>query len=550
MSPSFLDLPNTLLCVLDLHGRFQEVSPSWSEILGFGPDELMGRNLTDLVHPEEEDRVSGELANLAQASRRSRFSARIRTRDGSYTTLYWGILSSPEEGRILASARETADTTASLPEAYRDNLTGLPNRQLLLNRIEHNLERAKRRPDFWFGVLHIGLDRFKVVNESLGHEMGDILLAGFAQTLENTVRPTDSVARMGGDEFSLMLEDITDVSSTLRVVERIQSRLSVPFQIGGHEVYTDLSIGIAVQEGQYDRGEQILRDANIAMHRAKEQGGGGYVVFDPAMHEEAVRRLRLELELRKAVEHGQFQALFQPVRELAGGRMDGLEALVRWNHPDWGLVSPGEFIPVAEGTGMIREIGRWMIRESTRQLALWKEEFGRVAPDWVAVNLSARQLGDDGLVTEVRDALDEAGLAPASLKLEITESAVMADTERAFRTLHALKELGVQLCLDDFGTGYSSLSYLHDLPVDHLKIDRSFVQGADLSERSGSFVDTIIQLSHNLDLGVIAEGIETPDQEATVRELGADWGQGFLYARPATPGDIRLLLARGSLTDE
>ena len=541
---SFFELPNTLLCVLDLEGRFQEVSQSWAEIIGFDRSELQGRYMPDLVHPEEYDHVAGQLANLAESDRRSRFATRIRTRDGSYATLYWNVLSRPDEGRILASAQETAGGSSTLPDIYRDPLTGLPNRQLLLNRIEHNLERAKRRDDFYFGLLYIGLDRFNIVNESLGHEMGDMLLAGMAQTLENTIRPTDTVARMAGDEFGVMLEDIADVSSTIRVVERIRERLTMPFTLAGHEVFTDLSIGITVYDGSYNRAEELLRDANIALRRAKEQGGSGYVVFDPDMHKQAVDRLKLELELRQAVEHSSFQAVFQPIRELSSQRFAGVEALVRWNHPEWGLVSPGEFIPMAESTGMIVEIGRWMIRQSCLQFAVWQEEFGEDALDWVTVNLSTRQLLDDRLVDDAQTALEEAGMHPSALKLEITESAVMENSDQAMAQLEALKQLGIQLCLDDFGTGYSSLSYLHDLPVDFLKIDRSFVQRSESSQRSGNFVDTIIQLSHNLDLEVIAEGIETAEQETFLRDMGAEYGQGFYYARPSTAGDVRVLLAQ------
>lgn len=541
MESEFFELPETLLGVLDYRGVIQRVSRAWEDALGYEPAELEGASFLDLVHPDERERAGDDLLTVAE-SERGQFSLRCRAKGGGYKLFYWNAVAAPADALIYASARETSKTGATLPDIYRDPLTGLPNRPLLLNRLEHNIHRAKRKKSFRFAVLYLGMDRFKVINDSLGHRLGDMLLAGMASSLEGIIRPTDTVARMAGDEFAIVLEDIEDVSSTVRVVNRIEEKLRVPFTLDSHEVYTNVSIGIAVYGAQYSEADQLIRDANIAMYRAKENGGAGYVIFDPRMHDMAVQRMELEMDLRRAVERGEFQAFYQPIVDLAAGTLVGFEALVRWNHPTKGLISPGDFIPVAEATGMIVPLGMWVLHEACAQIAGWQREFGDTVPLSLSVNLSPRQLRQADLAEDVRRVLADTGFDPRRLKLEITEGAVMDNTDQALALLHQLKAMDIQLCLDDFGTGYSSLSYLHKLPIDVLKVDRSFVNDVEKEEVNGSFVDTIIKLSHSLKLQVVSEGIETEAQEAVVRDMGSEFGQGFLYSRPVNSDEARIMV--------
>ena len=323
---------------------------------------------------------------------------------------------------------------------------------------------------------------------------------------------------------------------------RIQEQLQVPYQVGGHEVFTSLSAGVAIMRPDYTEAEQVLRDASVALTRAKERGGAGYVIFDPEMHDEAVQRLRLERDLHRAVERGEFQAYYQPVLRLADGALEGFEALVRWNHPEYGLVSPAQFIPLAEDTGLIRILGRWIVEEACRQLGAWQREFPGHARLAMNVNLSPHQLRDPELVDYVTGAMAGNGLASGDLKLEFTESAMMEDPEATPATLEELRARGATICLDDFGTGYSSLSYLHDLPVDVLKIDRSFVERLTASERGRHFIQAIVDLGQRLGLTLVAEGIEQVDQETALRDMGCQLGQGFLYSRPVAAQEARFQL--------
>ncbi len=535
-------LPDTFLLTAGSDRRLQACNTTWQR-LGYREADLLGRDLAELIHPEDSDHLLAAWGALADDGE-ARFAARLLCEDGTYRLLSWEAIR--EETSIQAAAHESALRVGGhpLPDAYRDLLTGLPNRELFLDRLGHTLERAKRRGGLHFAVMQLGVDRFQVINDSLGHRVGDMLLAGVARTLENCVRPTDTVARLGGDEFAILLEDIQDVSSTLRVAQRVQEQMNLPFLLKEHEVFTNMSVGIVVNSPEQAGAEDYTRDANIAMQRAKHQGGAAYVVFDKGMHDQAVRRMHLELDLRRALERKEFQAYYQPIIALSDGRLTGFEALVRWLHPEQGLVSPAEFIPVAEETGLVVGLGLWMLREACMQTRAWQEEFCFEPPLTISVNLSPRQLRQDDLVDRVREVLEESGLEPQQLKLEITESAVLENTEKALELLHALRAMSVPLCLDDFGTGYSSLSYLHQLPVDVLKIDRSFVCHVDDGKSGGNFVETIVELSHSLDLEVVAEGVETASQEARIREMGCEYGQGYLYSRPVNSAEARILIAQ------
>ena len=416
--------------------------------------------------------------------------------------------------------------------AFHDALTGLPNRALLADHLKLSIERARVRADQLFAVLFLDLDRFKNINDSLGHAAGDQFLIKIAERLECCMRPTDTVARLGGDEFAVLLDGLESADDAARVAERVQEELSKPFRINGHEVYTTASVGITLCTAAYDCPENILRDADTAMYHAKENGKARYEIFDAAMHASVVARLRLENDLRRAVENQEFVVYYQPIVVLETGRIAGFESLIRWRHPERGFVSPAEFIPLSEETGLITEIGAWVLRESCRQMREWAAQSPTQQTLTISVNLSSRQLAQPDLVDRVKEILRETGLDPRRLRLEITESAVMGNPEAASRMLALLRELGIHLSIDDFGTGYSSLSYLHRFPVDTLKIDRSFVGRMCEGDENAEIVRTIITLADNLGMAVVAEGVETAEQCARLRELRCEYAQGYLFSRP------------------
>ncbi|MET0623315.1 MAG: EAL domain-containing protein [Pyrinomonadaceae bacterium] len=438
-----------------------------------------------------------------------------------------------EQERISRELEESREHFRNA--ALHDALTGLPNRALLMSHLKLAVEHAKRRPGYLFAVLFLDLDRFKVINDSLGHVAGDQLLVQLARRLEECIRSTDTVARLGGDEFALLLSDIEDYADAARVAERIQEELSLPFHLGGHEVYTSASIGITLSATGYQEPEAILRDADTVMYRAKANGKARHELFDEAMHARAVALLRTETDLRRAVERDEFRVVYQPILSLPTAEVAGFEALVRWQHPERGVVPPSEFIPVAEETGLIVEIGRRVLFESCRRLREWQGRGLVPASLHVSVNLSGKQFAQAGLAASVAGALAETGLDPRCLRLEITESVVMANAEAACSTLGALRALGIGVSIDDFGTGYSSLSYLHRFPVDTLKIDRSFVSRMGQPDENGEIVRTILTLASNLGMGVVAEGVETARQAEMLGELGCEYAQGFLFARPLDP---------------
>ena len=414
--------------------------------------------------------------------------------------------------------------------ALSDALTGLANRVLLLNRLGAALKRQVRRQDYLFAVLFLDLDRFKMVNDSLGHNIGDQLLVAVARKLETCVRSQDTVARLGGDEFTIILDDVKDETDATRVAERIREELGTPFQVEGHEVFTTSSIGIALSSPGYTRPEDLLRDADTAMYRAKAMGKACYSMFDTAMHERAVALLQLDHNLRRALERKEFRLHYQPIVSLETSEVTGFEALLRWRRPDRALVSPAEFIPFAEETRLIIPIGRWVLEEACRQVGAWQAQFRAVLP--VSVNLSGRQLAQPDLVDQVTQILQQFSLDPRTLRLEITESMIMENIESVITMLRQLKALGIQAYMDDFGTGYSSLSYLHRLPIDVLKIDRSFVSGTHSGVEKPELVRTVVTLAYDLGMNVIAEGVETAEQLTQLKALGCKYGQGYLFSKP------------------
>ncbi|MDQ1522608.1 MAG: hypothetical protein QOE47_532, partial [Pyrinomonadaceae bacterium] len=406
------------------------------------------------------------------------------------------------------------------------------------------VKRAQQHPEHLYAVLFLDVDRFKTINDSLGHLLGDHLLRDVARRLEACIRPEDVVARFGGDEFAILLNGLAHSADAIAVAERIGRELLTPFDLGGHEVFASASVGIALSTIGYNSSEEILRDADTAMYRAKAQGNGCYEVFDKLMHARALSLLKLENDLRRAVERGEFEVFYQPIIRLKTGMISGFEALVRWRHPERGIVSPLEFIPAAEETGLIIPMGSWVLRQACRQLSRWQAEYPAEAPLTMSVNLSGKQFRQSDLVDQVKRILNETKLPPQCLRLEITESVVMEDAEVATAMLRQLRSLNVQLSIDDFGTGYSSLSYLHRFPINILKIDRSFVGRMCLEEESLGIVETIVILASKLKMNVVAEGIETEEQCEGLRDLGCEYGQGFIFAEPVTQEAATKLLAQ------
>ena len=427
-------------------------------------------------------------------------------------------------------------------EATHDPLSALPNRFSFLDQVQGALEFTRREPGVRIAVLFLDLDRFKYVNDSLGHTLGDDLLVAVAERLRLCLREGDVIARVGGDEFAVLLGAIEDMGTVRAVADRLLKALELPFAIGAQEVFTTASIGITISSTDYERAEDLLRDADTATHRAKSEGRARHQLFDATMRTRVVRTLELETDLRRAIERDEFLVHYQPIIALGSGEISGCEALVRWQHPVRGFVSPGEFIPLAEETGLVVWIDRWVLRTACRQLAGWLRAHPE-QPLTVSVNLSGRQLGQPHLVEHVAETLKAAELDPASLKLEVTESAVMDNVNAAIEILQRLRNMGVGLLVDDFGTGYSSLSYLERFPFQGVKIDRAFVKGLDRNERDRDIVRAIVTLADSVGMHTIAEGIETAEQLEELRKVGCGYGQGYWFSKPVEPDALERLLA-------
>jgi diguanylate cyclase (GGDEF)-like protein len=416
--------------------------------------------------------------------------------------------------------------------ALHDSLTGLPNRTWFMKRAGQVLDRARQHGSYLFAVLLLDCDRFKVVNDSLGHLAGDQLLVAVARRIETCLTPGTTLARLGGDEFTILIDDVANLEDAISVAERIQQDLRMPFQLGQYETFTNVSIGIVLGGKQYDQPEHLLRDADAAMYQAKGEGKAGYRVFDSSLHKRAMARLELETDLQRALDRQEFVVHYQPIVSLHDGSLSGFEALVRWHHPRLGMIPPGQFVPVAEETGLVVPIDLWVMRQACHQLRHWQEHWERSHPITMAVNLSVQHFIHADLMAEIDDILTETGLSGRSLRIEITESAIMKNAEFATVILEQLKARQIQFSIDDFGTGYSSLSYLHQFPVDGLKIDRSFVSNIQARDQNLKIVQTIIALADTLNMSAIAEGIETYQQLALLQSLGCEYGQGFYFSQP------------------
>ncbi len=526
-------------------------SPRWKHMLGYDDSDLPGKLSAwiGLIHPDDAQRVQDEMeAHRIGASAMFESEHRMRHRDGSYRwMLNRGLAVRGLEGAATRIAGSQTDITQN---KVSDPLTGLPNRVYFTERLTAAFQRRKRDPLFRFAVLFLDLDRFKMINDSLGHLAGDQLLVGIAQRLRDGVREEkaaaqNTLARLSGDEFAVLLEGIHSADSSAASAAlgaRLIHGLSAPFHLAGHEIFSSVSIGVAPDIAEYNTPAEILRDADIAMYRAKAAGKSRCEVFDTEMRAQAVFRLELDTDLRKAIERNEFVVYYQPKFSIPGEGLRGFEALVRWSHPKRGLIHPTEFVPVAEETGLILPIGALVLREACRQMRQWQVRYPHFASGVVSVNISPRQFLVPDLPRIVADILEETQLTPQSLALEVTESVLMGDTDKIVRTLTELKSLGVGLKIDDFGTGYSSLNYLHRFPFDTVKIDRSFVANID-NEEGAAIVRAIISLANNLGMSVIAEGVETSRQMRILTRLGCPDGQGYYFSRPIPASVAEVVLA-------
>ncbi|HEX2079455.1 MAG TPA: EAL domain-containing protein [Longimicrobium sp.] len=536
------------LLITDMDDLILYANPRVEEIYGWAPEELVGRRGVEVLVPPEERETFMERMRRRLDGVSERYEMRTVRKDG---TIGWTeIHATPfrnaagEVVGTLGAITEISDRKRAEEQlaygALHDALTGLPNRALFINRLDHALERIRRNRGAPFAVLFLDLDRFKLINDSLGHGTGDDLLRAIGARLERSLRPGDTVSRFGGDEFTILLENVATSVEATHVAERVLEAMQAPFALGAHEVFTSASIGIALCGGDA-QPEELLRNADAALHRAKLQGKARYEVFDRQMHAAAMRRLQMETDLRRALANHEMRLFFQPIVLLQTGRITGFEALVRWEHPELGMILPADFIPVAEETGVILQLGRWVVEEACRRLACW-QRIPRVPPLTVAVNLSAKQFMQPDLARQVELALAACPLAPQSLLLEITESVLIDKADAAAHTLGCLKQLGVRLYLDDFGTGYASLGYLRRFPVDGVKIDREFVHGMDDDPRNAQFVSAIIALTRQLGVKVVAEGVDSPAQLGLLREMGCDYAQGYLLSPALRREDAEALL--------
>jgi diguanylate cyclase (GGDEF)-like protein/PAS domain S-box-containing protein len=540
----------------DLRNHRIYFSPRWKAMLGHADSEIDGRpeEWFERIHPDDAAALRQQLQeHLEGLTDHFECEHRMRHRSGAYRwMLARGIAVRDAAGRATRIAGSQTDTTGRkrveeqlTHDAFHDALTGLPNRGLFIEHLGLIIEQGKRNKDHLFAVLFLDMDRFKLVNDSHGHIDGDCLLVEISWRLRKSLRAGDTVARLGGDEFAILLRDMEEPGEAARVAHRIHAELARPFEIGGNEVYTTASIGIVLSTIGFTRPEDFLRAADTAMYRAKARGRGHHEVFDQEMHARVMQTLQLENDLRRAVERDEVIVHYQPIIALDTGHVSGFEALARWRHPERGLISPIEFIPVAEETGLIIPLGAWVLEEACREARRWQERAGQSHPPCLNVNLSGKQFAQPDLYARVVQALDESGLDARFLRLEITESVVMENAEATNATLQQLRELGVRLVVDDFGTGYSSLSYLQRFPISSLKIDRSFVSRMCDSEENSEIVRTIIALARNLDMDVVAEGVETEEQLAQLRALGCGYAQGFLFSQAVSADEAAKLLTRG-----
>jgi PAS domain S-box-containing protein len=547
-----------MIALVGSDGRRLYNSPAYQKVLGYSPEELRATSSIEQIHPDDRPRVLQAAEKARLSGQGERVEYRIRHKDGSWRTLESTACAvrnaKGQTDKLVIVNRDITERKRAedmlVHNAFHDGLTNLPNRALFLDRLQHALTLSKRQTNYKFAVLLIDVDAFKIINDSMGPTAGDELLIQIGQRLKESVRRADTVsrprltegsgtpanddtlARLGGDEFTILLDDIRSPIEAVRVAERVQSELATPFVLSEQEIVISASIGIASSTSPHMQAEDLLRDADIAMYRAKRAGKGRCEVSDPAMHANAVKRLKLETDLRKALDQEEFRVYYQPIVSLQTGKITGFEALTRWQRPE-GILPPIEFIAVAEEIGLIIPMNRQLLREACQHLRSWQSEFPSSPPLTMSVNVTSKEFAQPDLASEIRKSLEQTGVDPGCLQLEIVETIAMGDAEKAGHVLSELEALGIRMSIDDFGTGYSSLSRLRRIPMDTLKIDRSFISHMDSNPESREIVRIVIMLAHNLGLKVVAEGVETQEHINLLNELNCEMGQGYVFSRPA-----------------
>ena len=537
----------------DANGEILYANPAVAQMHGYEVEELVGTNVSvfDASLEEEPAAARWSKGSTSWASERvhkrkdgSTFVVRelsdvvSGSAGGTIVTGYEDVTERRQAEEAMRDRYERESLSASL----QDPLTGLPNRLLLLDLVDQALGRSRRHPDYLFAVAVLNLDRFHLVNDGLGRTVGDQLLVAVARRLKPCFRSVDAFARMSADQFGILLDDISDISDALRVADRVQQHLATPFQIGSEEVFTSGRIGIALSATGYESAEDAVSDATLALRRVKSGTAVRHEVFDPVMHRRAHARLQLETDLRWAMKREEFRVFFQPIVSLEDGAVVGAEALLRWEHPHRGLVQPSEFLAIAEETGMIIPLGSWVLEHACRQMQEWHEQMSGETPIYLSVNLSGKQVSWSGITAQVQRVLTETGLDGRWLRLEMTETVMMDDAGPTLGVLSDLKKLNVSLDIDDFGIGYSSLRYLHRFPIDCLKIDRSFVENVHERPESEAIVRTILALAENMGLSVVAEGVETADELAVLKEMNCQRAQGHLFSKPVSQDQMAPLI--------
>jgi diguanylate cyclase (GGDEF)-like protein/PAS domain S-box-containing protein len=550
-SQLFANSPQAIV-IIDTRRNVVNCNRGFEQLFGYRAIDIVGFGMRALIVPEELQTECENLRNAIFEGTTVQCETHRRHRDGTLIPVdmigfpIWvgqainGIIYIYQD----ISERKSFEQQIT-HQAFHDALTGLPNRTLFAERLERALERSRRRQELFYAVLMIDLNKFKAVNDSLGHSAGDQLLIEVARRLSFCVRAVDTVARLGGDEFAVILEEFSSKKELLKAARRMHSFLCEPFSLCGNELVPGASIGIVPKIADYNSADDMLRDADIAMYRAK-QGGKGMVLFDKRMHQELLESINLEAELREVLAKNGLTLHYQPIVTVADEQLEGFEALIRWDHPLRGMIPPDRFIPLAEETGLIVDLGKWVISEACRKLKNWQETFISAQNLTMSVNVSIRQFNKPGLVEHITEVLQQNELHPACLKIEVTESVLMHDVSRTVTELNRLRALGVQIAIDDFGTGYSSLSYLRRMPIDHLKIDRSFISGFDDTQENDQIVRSIISLARSLGLGVVAEGVENRSQLERLRALNCDKAQGFMFSRPVDEGKAKELIRKFS----
>ncbi len=533
------ELSTDLLATVGPDGYFLHVNPAWEQTLGWTPDELVARPWMDFVHPEDRH-SSARIARRADGNVRS-FENRYRHKEGGWRWLLW---SARGDGEVwYAVAKDVTERKLLEAGAVEDPLTGLPNRAVLLDRLRHARARQTRTGSL-LAVLFLDLDRFKIVNDTFGHDVGDKFLNATAQRLRSLTRASDTLARLGGDEFVILAEDLGTPADAVQFAERIVGAFREPQRVNSENVTLSATVGLALAEpGCGGTPEDLLREADMAMYRAKAAGRSRYAVFDAGMRAEVGERRRMGLDLLHALERGEFRVVYQPLVHVRNGSVEACEALLRWDHPERGPIAPAEFVPLAEENGLIAAIGDWVLETACAQAAAWRREGNQIT---VSVNVAPAQLIEPGYADRVAATIAQAGVPPACVTLEVVEASVVSDGQGIARALHAVRALGVRLALDDFGKGATSLSYFRSIPVDVVKLDKAFAAGLRDGAEDRAIVAGVLSLAEKMNIDVVAEGVETEDQLAALRELGCPYAQGFLFAGPQHPSELRL----GGFQDE